>query len=62
MSNVVTLKALSEPAVVVPLLPGMMKSVGVGLWDEYPRQVEEGGGEWGRRQPMRAKPQGQDVV
>lgn len=44
--NVVTLKALSEPAAVGttldPLLPEMMKSVGVGLWDTYPRRVEEG--------------------
>lgn len=37
--NVVTLKALSEPAVLRTtldsLLPEMMKSVGVGLWDRH---------------------------
>lgn len=45
--NAVTLKALSEPAAVGTtldplLLPGMMKSVGVGLWDTCPQRVEEG--------------------
>lgn len=44
--NAVTLKVLSEPAVGTTLdpllLPGMMKSVGVGLWDTCPQRVEEG--------------------
>lgn len=46
-TNAVTLKALSEPAAASTtldplLLPGMMNSVGVGLWDACRQRVEEG--------------------
>lgn len=44
--NAVTFRVLSEPAARTALdpllLPGMMKSVGVGPWDASPQRVEEG--------------------